>query len=173
MPLPILVYNIPGRQAIDVSLDLLDKIADVENVVAVKQSSNAFQDVTETIRRVKDRILVLPGHSVDRGVAAMSMGADGYISSVEPQALGRPAIELYSLCAEGRWEEAQKVQMHCVELDHAIHGQAGTFPGSLKAAMNFLGRPGGFPREPLLPLTDAQEQFLKSTLQRLNLPVAV
>jgi 4-hydroxy-tetrahydrodipicolinate synthase len=173
VPLPILVYNIPSRQAITLSIDLLDKIADVENVVAVKQSSNAFQDVTETIRRLNGRIYVLPGHSVDRGVAALSMGADGYVSSVEPQALGRPAIALYRLCREGRWDEAQQVQMQCVEVDHAVHGGAGTFPGSLKAAMNLLGRPGGYPRDPLLPLTDEQEQYLKSVLRPLNLLATV
>ncbi len=60
VPLPILVYNIPSRQGIDLSIDLLDKIADVESVVAVKQSANAFQDVTETIRRLNDRIAGLP-----------------------------------------------------------------------------------------------------------------
>jgi len=169
VPLPILVYNIPGRQAVEVSINLLDQICDVPNVVAVKQSSNSFQDVLETIRTCKEKILILPGHSVDRGFPSVIMGADGYISSVESQVLGREAIEMYKLAAAGELDAARRVQFRCIELDHAIHGGVGTFPASLKAAMNLVGRPGGHPRDPLLPLTSQEEAKLKSTLTTLGL----
>lgn len=167
--LPILLYNIPSRQAVQVPMNLLLQLCEVDTVVAIKQSAAAFQDVMETLRLCKEKLRILPGHSVDRGVPSVLMGADGYVSSVEPQILGREAISMYALTKSGNLEEAQRVQFRCIELDHAIHGGAGTFPASLKAAMNMLGRPGGYPREPLLSLTDDEEKKVRHTLKSLNL----
>jgi 4-hydroxy-tetrahydrodipicolinate synthase len=96
------------------------------------------------------------------------MGCDGYVSSVEPQVMGRDAVRLYSLSKESP-EEARALQYKCIALDGAIHGGVGTFPASLKAAMNMLGRPGGYPREPLLPLTDEETGRLERVLVTLGL----
>ena len=73
--------------------------------MAIKQSAAEFQTVVDTLDLVQDRILVLPGHSVDRGLPCLTMGADGYVSSVEPQAMGQEAIALYRLAVEGRLAE--------------------------------------------------------------------
>jgi 4-hydroxy-tetrahydrodipicolinate synthase len=166
---PILLYNIPSRQAVAPSVALINQLADVDNVVAIKQSVADFHTVIETIETVQDRILVLPGHSVDRGLPVLVMGADGYVSSVEPQAMGAEAASLYRLAVEGNLSEALRVQRRCIALDKAIHGDVGTFPASLKAAMNLRGRPGGYPREPFLPLTPTQEHTLATLLHELGL----
>jgi len=83
--------------------------------------------------------------------------------------MGREAIQLYRLSKDGQTEAARALQYRCIALDNAIHGGTGTFPASLKAAMNLLGRPGGYPREPLLPLTDMELQRLQSVLESLRL----
>lgn len=166
---PILLYNIPSRQAVAPSVELIGELADIDNVVAIKQSASDFQTVVDTLDLVQDRILVLPGHSVDRGLPCLVMGADGYVSSVEPQAMGAEAISLYRLAVAGEMDEALRVQKRCIALDKAIHGDVGTFPASLKAAMNLRGRPGGHPREPFLPLTNEQERTLANLLNRLGL----
>lgn len=167
--MPILLYNIPSRQAVAPSVELVSELADVENVVAIKQSAADFHTVVDTLEAVQDRILVLPGHSVDRGLPCLVMGADGYVSSVEPQAMGAEATSLYRLAVSGDLEAALRVQKRCIALDKAIHGDVGTFPASLKAAMNLRGRPGGHPREPFLPLTPDQERTLADLLRSLGL----
>lgn len=167
--IPILLYNIPRRQGINLSMDTIVELAAVPNVVAFKQSTGDFMEVVETIRRVSGSIRILAGHSVDRGLPAVVMGSDGYISSVEPQAVGAKAIRLYQLAATGRIAEARALQMQLIELDHAIHGGVGTFPASLKAVMNLRGRPGGYPRPPLLPLTTEQLTRLEPVLGKLGL----
>lgn len=171
--LPILLYNIPSRQAVAPSVDVINELADIENVVAIKQSAADFNSVIDTLRLVGSKILVLPGHSVDRGMPCLIMGADGYVSSVESQVLGREAIQMYELVIEGQIDKARDVQMQCVALDKAIHGNVGTFPASLKMAMNLCGRPGGYPREPLLPLTKEEENTLRQMLQSIGVSVAV
>jgi len=167
---PILLYNIPKRQGIHVSpAQIAELAAEVECIAAVKQSTASFVEVLDTIRLAGSTIRVLAGHSVDRGAPCVLMGADGYVSSVEPQVMGADAIRLFRLAAEGRVEEARDVQFRCITLDHAIHGGVGTFPASLKAAMNLLGRPGGYPREPLLELTPDENRRLRAVLGEIGL----
>jgi 4-hydroxy-tetrahydrodipicolinate synthase len=171
--LPILLYNIPKRQAVGIDSELLQRLADVDKVVAIKQSAPEFDAVVDTVALVGDRIRVFAGHSVTRGFPAIQMGCDGYVSSVEPQVMGREAIALYRLSVQGQTEAARALQYKCIALDHAIHGGVGTFPASLKAAMNLLGRPGGYPREPLLPLTGDETQRLERVLASLGLLASV
>jgi 4-hydroxy-tetrahydrodipicolinate synthase len=166
--LPILMYNIPKRQAVGIGHDLLQRLADVGNVVAIKQSAPGFDDVSDSVALVGERIRIFAGHSVTRGFPAIAMGCDGYVSSVEPQVMGREAIQLYAVSRSSP-EAARKLQYKCIALDNAIHGGVGTFPASLKAAMNMLGRPGGYPREPLLPLTDEESKRLEQVLVTLGL----
>ncbi|MDR7555490.1 MAG: dihydrodipicolinate synthase family protein [Armatimonadota bacterium] len=170
--LPILVYNIPKRQAVGIGPELLQRLADVDKVVAIKQSAPSFDDVTQAVALVGDRIRIFAGHSVTRGFPAIAMGCDGYVSSVEPQVMGREAIELFRLSRRGDVAAARALQYRCIALDEAIHG-VGTFPASLKAAMNLVGRPGGYPREPLLPLTAEEQQRLERVLTALGLLAAV
>lgn len=167
--LPIMLYNIPKRHSVSLPVKLIDRLADVDQIVAIKQSNESFLELMDTIRVAGDRLTVLAGHSVERGYPAVVMGADGYLSSVEPQVMGRSAIDMYRYAKEGRYEEARDVQLRCIGLDHAVHGAVGTFPASLKAAMNAVGRPGGYPRLPLLPVSPEQEAVLKRVLQGLAL----
>jgi 4-hydroxy-tetrahydrodipicolinate synthase len=165
--IPILIYNIPKRVGVTTSPALLEKLCSIDNVVAVKQSSGSFDDVVETVRLCADKIRVFAGHSVTRGFPCVVMGTDGFVSSVETQILGRAAIDLYRLSASGNVEAARKLQYRLVQLDHAVHG-LGTFPSALKAAMNLVGRPGGYPRSPIQPLSAEDQERLRSVLQSIG-----
>lgn len=167
--LPIMIYNIPRRQGYSATPRLIAELGDVDCVVAVKQSSNEFHDVVETVRLAGKKLRIFAGHSVIRGFPCVAMGCDGYISSVETQVMGAEAIALFRLADANKVAEAKQLQYRCVALDEAIHGGVGTFPASLKAAMNMLGRPGGYPRPPLLPLTDEETARLKKVLAELGL----
>ena len=168
--IPILVYNIPKRQGFDITTEFLNKLTDVKNVYAVKESSDDYMRVIEDIRICGDRLKVLTGHSAVRGVPAIIMGAVGWVSSVETQVMGKQAISMFDLVDNGKIEEAKKVQYRCIELDEGLRGgKAGTFPSFLKYAMNLLGRPGGFPRKPILPITPEQEKYVESLLKKMNL----
>jgi 4-hydroxy-tetrahydrodipicolinate synthase len=165
--LPILVYNIPKRVGINTSPKLLSELADIEHVVAVKQSSPTFEDVVETVRLCTHKIKVFAGHSVTRGYPCLVMGCDGYVSSVETQVMGKEAIQLYKLSVTGEHDQARELQYRLIELDKAVHG-IGTFPAALKAAMNICGRPGGFPRSPIMALTEKEIAQVRNTLKELN-----
>lgn len=169
---PILLYNIPRRTGFNLSPEVLDEIVGIDWVVAIKESSNDFIQTETTIHTVGDRISVFTGHSAERGVPAVLMGAKGYVSSMESQIMGAEAIQMYDRVREGRLDEARETQLRTLALDQAMR-RVGTFPANLKTAMTVLGRPAGVPRRPLLPLTAQEIEQVRQLLASLDIaPVA-
>lgn len=166
--IPILVYNIPRRTNINMDEKFLEKLADIDCVVAVKESSDDFVQTERTIKALKDRMVILPGHSAVRGFPVVLMGADGYVSSLESLVMGKEAISLYRLAANREIDKARALQEKCLVLDTDMR-KCGTFPANVKAAMNMRKRPGGFPRRPLLAPTKEEQEEIKKILTRLNL----
>ncbi len=167
---PILVYNNPRRQGVDMPPELLLKLADIKNVAAVKEASKEFGRVFEVIRLVGRKLKIFGGHSSYQGVATIIMGADGWVGSLDTQLLGKEAIQMYKLIKEGKLEKAVQIQYRCIAAELALKGdQSGTFPAGLKYAMNLRGRPGGFPRLPILPLTNKQKAYVQKVMKELNL----
>ena len=167
---PILLYNIPRRTGINLTPEFCQDLADVDYVVAIKESSNDFVQVEETLHAVGDRMTVFTGHSAERGMAAVLLGCPGFVSSMETQVMGAEAVSLYRLSASGDLDAARRVQMRTLALDKAMRGM-GTFPANLKAAMNVLGRPGGYVRPPLLNFTEQQLAQVRATLDALEITV--
>lgn len=165
---PVLLYNIPRRVGFNLTPDVVAELAQLEWIVAIKESSNDFIQTEDTIREVGEQIIVVTGHSAERGVPALLMGAKGYVSSMESQVMGREAIQMYDLVEQGKVNEARELQLRTLELDHRMRS-IGTFPANLKAAMNLLGRNGGYPRQPLLPLSSEQIEEVRSALESLKL----
>jgi 4-hydroxy-tetrahydrodipicolinate synthase len=168
---PILLYNIPRRTGVNLTIEILDQIVELEWVVAIKESSNDFIQTEKTISDLGDRISVFTGHSAERGVPAVLMGAKGFVSSLESQIMGRPAVQMYALVQRGELDAARTVQMRTLALDQQMK-KIGTFPANLKAAMNLLGRNGGYPRAPLLPLGPDEVERVRLVLDSLQLTPA-
>ena len=163
--MPILVYNNPRRQGVDISPALLNKLADISNVVAIKESSKDFSRVSEVIHLVGNKIRVFGGHSSAQGLPIIVMGAVGWVGSLDTQLIGRDAIRMFELAKEGKIEEARKIQYLCLAAEESLDGKrSGTFPASLKYAMNLRKRPGGYPRKPILFPTEEQKKHVKTVL---------
>ena len=86
--------------------------------------------------------------------------------------MGREAVQMYDMVKDGDLEGARRVQLRTLALDQGARTM-GTFPANLKAAMNVLGRPGGYPRPPLLPLGETQITDLTALLDGLGITQAV
>ncbi len=167
--LPILVYNNPGRVGISIPATSLAKIAKIENVVAIKESSKDFSDFVATLRLCRNEVKIFDGLSMIRGFPTAVMGADGFVSSVDSPVMGKEAVGFYEVCTSGDNEAAQKLQYKLLGLEALATRGLGTFPASVKAAMNLLGRPGGYPRKPILPLTKEEMSQLEVILENVGL----
>jgi len=166
--MPILVYNSPKSTGFDVTADVCAELARIEWVVGIKQSTLDFTVFEQTVAACGDTIRVFTGHSAKRGMAAVLAGAVGFVSSLDPHVLGREGISLFELTASGDYERARKVQMRTLALDRGLGGIT-SGPAVMKAAMNLLGRPGGYPRRPLLEASDSEKDAIRVVLDRLGL----
>lgn len=165
---PIFLYNMPKRTGINMPPAFLARLAELEWIVALKQSSNDFVELQQTLAQCADQMSVFAGHSAERGFAAVILGCPGFVSSMEAQVMGAEAIGLYRLAMERDMTEGRRVQQRTLALDKGMRA-VGTFPANMKAAMNLLGRPGGYCREPLLDLNQAERAEVGRVLAWLGL----
>jgi 4-hydroxy-tetrahydrodipicolinate synthase len=160
--LPVMVYNIPRRTGINLSVDLVDRLADEPKVIALKESSKDWLLLSQMIRRVSDRVNVLCGYANLLGLAAITEGAVGYVDSSTP-VLGRRSIEFYEAAISGDTGRARTLQKAMSNLNAGFFG-VGTFPAGIKVALDMLGRPGGWPRDPIKALDTGQREQIRDVL---------
>lgn len=154
--LPILLYNIPGNAGNALTPAIVDRLADLDNVVAVKESSGNWNNFHETLLRVNGRIRVFCGPSSMYGTAAVLAGADGLIDCF-PNVWAPGCLDLWHATKAGRLDEAWALQRTGIELTQLFTAEGRTLYPSTKAVMDMLGVPGGGPpRPPLRALEGAQ-----------------
>ena len=166
--LPIMLYNTPAATGVNLTADLCAELADIDYVVAVKQSVPDFVAFADTVDAVGDRIRVFTGSSGKRGLAAVAVGCVGFVSSEDPHVMGEEGIALWRLSASGEIDEARRLQARILKMKNAL-GPIGTAPAAMKTAMNILGRPGGHVRRPLLDLDVAETERVRGVLGELGL----
>lgn len=146
-PLPIILYNIPGRSGVNMLPATTLRIAqDMPNVIGIKEASGKIEQIEEVIRNRKEGFLVLSG---DDGMAVdvMRRGGEGVISvaaNLFPKQFG----ECVKLAAEGDFEAADKAYAPYDEVVQALFAEGN--PTGVKCALKAKGMIGGTMRLPLV-----------------------
>lgn len=171
--LPCWLYNFPQESNSNMSVELIQRLAEIENVVAIKQSTPDDRELYATINSVGSELIVF-GHMLSRvglGLIYSDQGGDGHFGSGMP--LGSEMPNFFESAWRGDLETAGEIADRFDNLMSAIrHGSDGynwRFGGmqaSLKAIMNLQGQPGGYPRMPKLPITETSA--LKKITQALR-----
>lgn len=174
--LPIMLYNIPSCAVNDLTPELVDRLADIENVVAIKESSGNFTSFQKTLSLAGDRIHVFAGMAPFLGMAALYLGSPGYVDT-QMNYWGEEAAEFYYAGAKGDIATGRRLQKKSRALHEQMLANGRNLYVSIKAAMNLFGRPGGYPRLPLRPLGEVELNQLRGALEklgikRLTLPLA-
>ncbi len=164
--LPLLLYNNPRRTQINIDVSILQKLAKHENIVAIKESTRDFSELTHKIQLVGKDINIFVGPS-PLILPGLLIGAKGFISSGPMELLRNDGYRLYELAIAGKVEEALELHFKVTSLYKALFG-FGTWPAALKASLNLLGRPAGIPRLPVLPLDRDETERLKVVLQEVG-----
>ncbi|MFW2543801.1 dihydrodipicolinate synthase family protein [Primorskyibacter sp. 2E107] len=151
-PLPIMLYNIPGNAGNALIPEIVDELADLENVVAIKESSGDWLNFHRTLSIASDRIRVFCGPSSTIGVPAMLAQCDGLVDCFPNVWTG--LLDIWPMIQAGEFDRAWALQSRAQELtDLFVTGGRTLYPAT-KAAMDYLGLPGGgVPRAPLQPLS--------------------
>ncbi len=156
VPLPIVAYNNPRHFGVGIEGDTLAQLIDTVDVVAVKQSSRDFRDVSYAIERFGDRVSMMVGCAW-LIIPALSLGAAGVLST-GVDLLGSSA-RLLDL-ARGPASPARTRLHLAMSRAYSFLLETGSAPSALKALLGMIGLPAGHPRLPVLPLgADDQERL--------------
>lgn len=165
--LPIMVYNIPQAAVNAVSPALASRLADLDSIVAIKESAGDWNNYYATALAVQDRIRVFCGPSSVYGVPAMLMGADGLIDCF-PNVWAPGGLDIYYAVKNGDLDQARELQKLGVRLTTLFTSEGRTLYPATKAAMEILGLPGGKLRLPMKPLGGEQYAGLRRGLVELG-----
>lgn len=134
-PAPLILYNVPGRTGVNMTAETTLRLAEIENIVAIKEASNWFEQISEIIRLSPDNFTVLSGND-DMTLPIMSAGAKGVIS-VASNILPAPVTRMTRLLLKGRNEEALLLHHRLMPLFTGCFVEANPIP--VKAALAALG----------------------------------
>ncbi|QDT64414.1 4-hydroxy-tetrahydrodipicolinate synthase [Calycomorphotria hydatis] len=162
--IPIVLYNIPGRTAKNMEPETICRLAELPNIVAVKESTGSM-DQASSILAGSD-LTVLSGDD-SLTLPLMSLGGSGVVS-VAGNIVPQEVIKLLNAFFEGQIGAAQAQHAKLYPLCRDMLSLA-TNPIPLKAAMKMLGRDSGEVRLPLVKLTEQEESQLKKTLNAFGL----
>jgi 4-hydroxy-tetrahydrodipicolinate synthase len=167
--LPVVLYNIPGNAVNAITPALAARLADLERVVAIKESSGDWNNYYGTHLAVHQRLRVFCGPSSVFGVPAVQLGADGTIDCF-PNVWQRGGLDLYFAAKAGETEKAAELQAMGRRLTDLFTSEGRTLYPATKAAMDMMGLPGGgTPRRPLRKLAGEPLQGLEAGLKTLGL----
>ena len=163
--LPLVVYNVPGRTQVNVEPATLARLAEIENIVGVKESSGNIAQISNILARVPSSFTVLAGDDVV-ALPAIALGARGVISVVAneiPAEFG----ELARAALRGDLPTARDLQRkyHALLDVNFIE----TSPGPVKWAMAQMGLLQPVWRLPMVPPQSASQQKIEAVLQTLGL----
>jgi 4-hydroxy-tetrahydrodipicolinate synthase len=160
--LPCILYNVPPRSPRNLEASTVRRLAEIDNIVAVKEASGNLAQFNAVMAAVPDDFLVFSGNDSDTQTI-MSLGGYGIISVSAHLVAGRTR-QMVDLMAQGRTAEAARIHLELLPLVEALFWQPNPMP--VKAALNELGFHVGKPRLPLVDLTDAEKDRLRTVLAR-------
>jgi len=170
--LPCILYNVPGRTVTSISADTIIRLAQIKNVVGVKEASGDMEQAARVIRgasSIRNDFVVWSGNDGDT-LPMMALGAYGVIS-VASHLVGKQIKEMIQSFASGNTDRAAAIHRDLVPLFKDLFIVSNPIP--LKYALNYIGfRVGGL----RLPLTEADEKtaaVIRETLKlyKIDLPI--
>ncbi|WP_419954418.1 4-hydroxy-tetrahydrodipicolinate synthase [Neobacillus niacini] len=158
--LPIMLYNIPGRCAVNISVETIVRLSEISNIVAVKEASGDLDAMAEIIGRTPDTFTLYSG---DDGltIPVLAIGGAGVVS-VASHIIGNQMQEMVTLFKNGRVQEAAVLHRSLLPIMKALF--AAPNPTPVKAALNMQGVQVGEVRLPMIPLNDEEKSALQKVL---------
>jgi 4-hydroxy-tetrahydrodipicolinate synthase len=171
VPTPMMLYNIPSHTGNPLNPALVARLATLDTVVAIKESSMDFNNFYKTLTLVGEDLHVFCGPATLYGVPAMLLGAPGYIDTI-PNHWGREAVELHDAAVAMDLPRAQALQAKALALRELVSGNGRNPYAGIKTAMNLRGRPGGYMRPPLRDLGESDRREIEEGLTALGVAYA-
>jgi 4-hydroxy-tetrahydrodipicolinate synthase len=160
-PLPIILYNVPGRTGRNMQAETTLRLArECKNIIGIKEASGSFNQIMSIIQeRPKDFLVTCGDDAI--ALPTMSVGGDGVISVVG-NAFPKEFSEMVNLAMNQKFEEAQKI--HYALLDIIQHLFVESNPSGVKEVLKVLGVAQNYTRLPIVPVTEVTAKKIYSLL---------
>ena len=164
---PVILYNVPGRSAVNMLPATVAALAEDDRVIAIKEASGDLSQVAEVARLTAGRLALYSGND-DQVLPIMSLGGRGVISvlaNVAPEAVSR-MVKAY---LEGETAEATELQLRYLPLIQALFVESNPIP--VKAAVGMLGFEVGGLRLPLTAPIPATRERLAAAMRDVGIRI--
>ena len=162
--LPLYVYHIPSKTGNALSLDTLDALADIENLVGVKDSSKDVPWLAQAIDAHPDLTFLAGSDSLL--FPGLEIGCSGMVSAVA-NVFPELVVDLFEAYEEGEEERARELQSEVYEVRDAI--KYGSYMAGVKSALPHVGFDAGPLRSPLRLMDEEDEEAMVADLEELDL----
>ena len=163
-PVPVILYNVPGRVGVNLQAATCVELAKHPNIVAVKEASGNLQQIMEILRDKPADFDVLSG---DDGITQplMALGAQGVIS-VAANAYTKPFCRMMRAMKEGRTDEALTLHYAMMRMNQLIFADGN--PAGIKCLMSHIGLCKNILRLPLVPVNEKVKEEINAELGMRN-----
>jgi 4-hydroxy-tetrahydrodipicolinate synthase len=163
--LPLIIYNIPPRSVVDMSVETMARLAKHKNIVGVKDATANLVRPLHTKRACGDDFCQLSGED-HTAISFLAAGGDGCIS-VTANVAPRLCAAMQDAWAEGRVKDAMAIQNRLVPLHDALFAE--TSPAPVKFAASLLGKTSERCRLPLAPIMDGTRAKVRAAMTEVGL----
>lgn len=162
--LPVMLYNIPGRSAVNMTAETIARLAEVDNIVAVKEAAGSMDQVAEIRRNTPADFVIYSGDD-SLTLPMLALGCHGVISVVS-HIVGKELQQMIQAFLAGDVAQATKIHMDLFPMFKTMFFTTSPIP--IKTSLNLLGHEVGRLRPPLVEATESQLATLKQLLQSYN-----
>lgn len=159
--LPQVLYNVPGRTGINMEANTTVRLAEFDNIVAIKEASGSLTQVSEILANAGEKIDVLSGDDF-LTFPMIACGAKGIIS-VSANAIPAQVKQMTSAALNGDWETARKMHLELLAFHTAMFIESNPVP--VKKTLELMGKIEANVRLPLVDMQDDTLEKLKAILQ--------
>ena len=163
--IPIVLYNVPGRTAVNILPSTVARLAEVKNIVALKEATGDMKQVSEVIRLCGDRITVLSGDDFTT-LPLLALGGKGTIS-VTANVMPKKVSQMCALWEQGRFDEARTIHFELEPLNASMFIETNPIP--VKTALAMMGKIKEEFRLPLCEMAKANKEKLRGVLRSYKL----
>ena len=163
--IPIILYNVPGRTAVNILPATVARLAEIKNIVAIKEATGDMKQASEVIRLCGNKITVLSGDDFTT-LPLMALGGKGTIS-VSANVAPKLVSQMCALWEKGKFDEARKIHYKLEPLNAAMFIETNPIP--VKTALALMGKIREEFRLPLCEMAPANREKLKTVLKDMKL----
>ncbi len=158
--IPIILYNVPSRTGVNMLPETVARLAEIENIKAIKEATGSMKQVSEVIRLCGDSITVISGDDFTT-LSLMALGGKGVIS-VSANISPRDVSDMCRAWDEGNIDEARRLHFKLEPLNEAMFIETNPVPA--KTALSMMGKIKEDVRLPLCAMKDSNREKLRKSL---------